>query len=231
MADEYVLDDNGEPKLDADGNKILKTPANKIEIPKGVDPDLIKRLVQEGIDEALNPVKENLNSAYAARDEALQAVAKYEQEKRDAEVARLKEEGEFKKAHELEMSQAKAREEALKKRNIELTRDVDLRRALSTTEFRSENAAEMAYKDIVSGLVQNEQGDWVHKTGASIQDYTKSFLSDEANAFLLKQKVSTGAGSTTITPGSADDEPKSLFKMSQAEVLQRAAEGKLPTQK
>ena len=234
MAEKYVLDDDGNPKLDENGNKILATPSPtpKPKVPDGVDPEVIKALVQEGIDAALKPIKENLDAAYAARDEALTKVATYEQKEREAEVERLKTEGEHQKAFELELAQERAAKEALQKRNTELSRDVEVRSALSNIEFRNENAAEMAYKEIVTGLVQNDDGAWIHKDGTSIGEHVKAFASNENNAFLLKQQVNTGTGSTaTTTSPAGGDKKKSLFDIPQAEVLQMAAEGKLPSQK
>ena len=227
MPDEYVLDENDKPKLDESGNPIIKTPDPS----KGpsVDDELIAKLVQEGIDKALAPIKENLNSAYSARDEALKQVAEFEQQKKDAEIQRLKDEGQHKEAFEKEMAEAKAREAALEKRNTELTRDVELRSALSATKFRSENAAEMAFKEIAAQLVKGEDGNWVHKSGVAIKDFTNTFTADEANAFLLEQKPNTGTGSqqTKTTPVNVN-EGKSLFSLPQSEVLKMAEEGKLP---
>jgi hypothetical protein len=231
MTDVYVLDDDGKPKLDDKGNPILKTPKTPIVPPKETQEELVIRLVKEGISAELAPVKENLDNAYKARDEALTKNASYEQEKKDAEIQKLKDDGKDKEAHEAEMAQAKAREEALKQSNIKLTRDVELRSALSTTTFRSENASEMAYKEIVGDLVRNDQNEWVHKSGATIKDYTKTFVTDEANAFLLEQKPNTGAGTQQTTTSSAgDNEGKSLFNLPQAEVLKMARENKLPHQ-
>ena len=149
MAGKYLLDENGDPNLDEKGNKIpdpnYKEPAK---IPDGVDPELSKRLVQEGIDAALSQIKENLDSAYKARDEAQQAVAKFEEEKRQAEITRLQEEGKHKEAYEKELADKQARIDALEGRTTELTRDVDLRAALSGTDFRNEKAYDMALKQI-----------------------------------------------------------------------------------
>jgi hypothetical protein len=232
MAVKYELDEKGEPKLDADGNKIeiKETKPESTKLPEGVDPALIKKLIQEGVDAALAPVKENLDSAYAARDEANKKVAEFEQKERDAEIQRLKDEGKHKEAHEAEISALKATNETLKKTNTNLTRDIDVRNVLGQHEFRNNSATEMAFKEVVGGLVQNEQGVWVTKDGSTVEDSVNSFIANEDNAFLLKQKPNTGTGSTATKTTPADDGNKSLFKMSQAEVLQRAAEGKLPTQ-
>jgi hypothetical protein len=232
MAEKYVLDEKGEPKLDADGNKILATPEKtpKVELPEGVDPKVIKALVQEGIDAALQPIKENLDKAYASRDELAKQVAEFQQKEREAEIQRLKEEGNHKEAYEKELAAIRAERDALGKTNVKLTRDIEVRNALTAHEFRSANAREMAFKEIVGDLVQNEQGVWVHKSGTPITDHITSFVSNEDNSFLLKQKVNSGTGQPPTTTSVKPTEETSLFKRPQAEVLQMAAEGKLPNQ-
>lgn len=235
MAEKYVLDEKGEPKLDADGNKIpvketTKSPKVEAKLPEGVDPEMFKKLVQEGIDAALQPIKENLDKAYSARDELAKQVAAFEQEKREAEIQRLKEEGNHKEAYEKELAAIRAENDALAKTNVQLTRDIHVRNALNAHEFRSTNAREMAFKEIVADLVQNEQGEWVHKTGTNVSEYINNFVGNEDNSFLLKPKVNAGTGQPPTTTSAPGDEPKSIFSRPQAEVLKMAAEGKLPGQ-
>src|SRR5210317_1026562 len=195
--------------------------------PPVVDPEPpvendIKKLVQAGIDEALAPMKENLDKAYAARDEALQKAAQLEELEKQRELERLKAEGKHKEAFEQELAEERAKREAAQKRAVELTRDVDLRSALGTFEFRNKNASDMAFKEIVGELTQNESGDWVHKSGTSIDEYVSTFINDENNAFLLKQKVSSGSGSGQVTHNPDVSSGKSLFDLPQSEVLKLA---------
>ena len=191
------------------------------------DKDSVQKLIQE----ALAPMKENLDSAYAARDEALRKAAELEEKEKQREIERLQAEGKHKEAFEKQLAEERAQREAAQKRAVELTRDVDLRSALGGFEFRNKNAQDMAFKEIVGELIQNESGAWVHKSGVSIDDYSKTFMQSEDNAFLLKQKVSTGTGSGQKTHSSDVNSGKSLFDLPQSEVLKLAAEGKLPTQK
>ena len=186
----------------------------------------IQKLVTAGIEEALRPIKENLNTAYTARDEALKRIAEYEQKERQMEIERLKDEGKHKEAFEKQLAEERSRREALEKRNVELTRDVELRSALNAHDFRNKNASEMAYKEIASELVRNEKDEWVHKTGVPISDYVTAFVSNDDNAFLMKQKVSNGTGSTATTSNPDIGSSKSLFDRPQSEVLKMAAEGK-----
>lgn len=193
------------------------------------DKDLIEKLVKERLENSLKDIKEKLNKAYGARDEAFKKVAEFEQKEREAELKRLKEEGKFKEAYEMQLAEEKARREALEKKNIELTRDIDVRNSLTTLDFRNDNAAEMAYKEIVGQLVRNDDGVWVHRSGIAIRDYVKAFAESEDNSFLFKQKVSSGSGSSSTKNSSSSkvDSKKSLFSLSQEEVLKLASEGKL----
>ena len=190
------------------------------------DPE-IQALVKAAVAEELKEVKAKLDAAYGKRDEALQRVAEFEQKERDAEVARLQEEGKHREAFDLQLAEMKASRDALIKRNIELTRDIDTRNALAGFSFRNEKAAKMAFEEVTGQLVQNEAGEWVHKSGVTVKDFVKAFAENEDNAFLFKQKQNSGNGSQDPKPPQGG-KPKSLFEMTQDEVLKMAAEGKLP---
>ncbi len=187
----------------------------------------IDKIVQEKIDEQLKDIKAKLDKAYGSRDEALAKVKEFEKKEREAELKRLQEEGKHKEAFEMQLAEERAARTAAEKRNIELTRDIDVRSALTNQPFRSDNALEMAYREIVGQLVQNEQGVWVHKTGLSIRDYVKAFAENDSNSFLFKVKASSGSGSSGVNTSNNTSEKKSLFAMSQEEVLDMARKGKL----
>ena len=187
----------------------------------------VDKIIQEKVDEQLKDIKSKLDKAFSSRDEALKKVAEFEKEKREAELKRLQDEGKHKEAYEIQLAEEKARREIVEKRNIELTRDIDVRNSLATQPFRNDNALEMAYREIVGQLVQNEQGVWVHKTGVTIRDFVKAFADNDANSFLFKQKASSGSGSSGVNASNNSSEKKSLFAMSQDEVIKMAREGKL----
>lgn len=188
----------------------------------------IDKLVQEKVNEALKDIKGKLDKAYGARDEALRKIAEYEQKEREAELKRLQEEGKHKEAFEMQLAEERSRREALEKRNVELTRDIEVRNVLAALPFRNSAALEMAYKEIVGTLVKTEQGAWVHNSGTSIKDYVKSFHDSEDNSFLFKPKASSGSGSSgTPSNPPAGSDKASLFSLSQEEVIKRAREGKL----
>ena len=196
---------------------------------KKIDPTNpeIQAMIKSAVADAVKDVKVKLDAAYAKRDEALQKVSEFEQKERDLEIKRLQDAGKEREAFELQLAELKANQEALQKRNLELSRDVDARQALSAFAFRSEKAAKMAFDEVTSQLVQNEKGEWVHKSGVAVKDFVKTFAENEDNAFLFKQKQNSGNGSQNIPP-SSNTTKKSLFEMTQDEVLQMAAEGKLP---
>lgn len=197
---------------------------------KQEDADPVQKLVSEKVKEAVNDIKAKLDKAFATRDEALKKLAEIETFRKQEEVRRLQEEGKHKEALELQLAEERAQKAAYEKRVIELTRDMELRNALSTYSFRNDNAFNMAYREIVEQLTQDDKGIWRHKSGVPLKDFVRQFAEDEQNAFLIKQKVSSGSGSSGVklTPSSSSGlEGKSIFSLPQEEVLRLAREGKL----
>jgi membrane protein involved in colicin uptake len=207
---------------------VIETPTDTSELK--LDKTL-EELLAKKVEENLKPIKEKLDSAFKARDEALRKAAELEQEKKDAEKARLREQGKLQELAERELAEERAKRETLEKRNVELTRDINVRNALAALPFRNDRASDIAYRDIVSELVQNDNGDWVHKSGVSIRDYAMAYADQSDNSFLFKQKVSSGSGGTGPAKNAdSSSGKKSLFNMSQDEVIKLAMENKLPSQ-
>lgn len=192
------------------------------------DAELIARLVQEGVDAALKPIKTKLDDAHAKREAAEAKIKEFEKKERDEQLRRLTEEGKHKEVFELQLSEEKAARLAAEQRVTNLTRDLEVRNALAGLPFRNDKASLTAQREIVSELIQDEAGNWVHKSGAKIADFIKAFQASEDNSYLFKVKVSTGGGSSTTKIGSSDSTEKvSIFARSQDEVLKMAREGKL----
>ena len=188
----------------------------------------VRKLVDEKVKEAIKDIKSKLDNAYNARDEALRKLAEIEAFRKQEEVKRLQEEGKHKEALEMQLAEERAQRAAYEKRVVELTRDMELRNALGTYTFKNDNAFNMAYREIVEQLAQDEKGIWRHKSGVSLKDYVRQFAEAEENAFLLKPKVSSGTGSSSVkSTNTSSDSKKSVFSMSQEEVLKLAREGKL----
>jgi hypothetical protein len=182
--------------------------------------------VQALIDEQLKEIKKKLDASYAVRDDALRKIAEREAKEQADLKKRLEEEGKFKELAAMEVAEERAKREVAEKRVVELTRDVELKSALSTHQFRSDAAAEMAFKTIAESLVQND-GSWIHPSGANIRDYVIAFSQDEKYSFLFKAKTNSGGDLGANPGGKPPTGDKSLFSMSQEEVLKLAASGKL----
>lgn len=196
------------------------------------DRDMVNKLVKSRLEEELSPIKKNLDAAFKQRDEALQKLAEAERKEKEARLKLLEDEGKHKEAAEIRLNEAQAKIRDLEKLNTELSRDVAVRDALKSYQFRNDRASDMAFKEIVGNLVQNEQGVWIHRSGISVRDYCEAFSKSDEQSFLFKTKTNSGAGTTTGATGATQDtKPKSLFAMSQEEVLKMALEGKLPGQK
>jgi len=226
MADENSSDVQNENEPSKETNTAADITIEKQE---EKTPD-IDKLVQQALDEKLKDIKGNLDKAYNARDEALKKVAEFEQKEKEQELKRLQEEGKHREAFEMQLAEEKARREALEQENVKLSRDVSVRNALTGLDFRNEKAVEMAFKEITADLVRNDIGQWVHKDGTDLYSFVKSFAESEDNAFLFKQKVSTGGGFEAKNSDGSSGTPKSLFDLPQDQVLKLAQEGKLPNQ-
>lgn len=191
--------------------------------------DPVQKLVEEKVKEAITDLKQKLDKAYGARDEAMKKLAEIETFRKQEEVKRLQEEGKHKEALEMQLAEERAQKAAYQTRVIELTRDMELRGALGTYNFKNDSAFNMAYREIVEQLVQDEKGIWKHKSGIPLKDFVKQFAEAEDNAFLLKPKVSSGSGTSSVksTVVNSGLQGKSIFDLSQDEVLKLAREGKL----
>lgn len=190
--------------------------------------DPVAKLVETRIQESLKPIKEKLDNAFRERDEAQNKVKEFEKREREANLKRLQEEGKHKEAADLQIAEERAARETAERRVVELTRDLDVKEALISLNFRSDSAREMAQREVVGQLVRDDKGNWVHRSGVSVRDFVKTFADNSDNAFLFKPKVSSGGGSsTTKNTDSSSGDSKSLFKMSQEEVLKLAEKGQL----
>ena len=193
------------------------------------DLSMVEKLVAERVAKELKDVKDKLNKAYSARDEAQSKLDKLAQEKHEQEVERLKAAGKDREAFELEKAQLAEENKKLKQRNVELSRDSTVRSALTGLNFRNDKAADVAFKDIVGQLVQDDNGNWMHRSGVTVKEFVEAYSNHDDQSFLFKAKSSNGAGTGNNNAsgnGGNRSENKSLFEMSQAEVLALAAKGK-----
>jgi cation transport regulator ChaB len=193
---------------------------------KSTDSEDLQKIIASKVNEELAGIKEKLNAAYSQRDEAVAKAVAFEEEKKKVQIARLEEEGKHKEAADMKMSELNAKLQEREKQITELTRDNVVRDSLKGLDFRNDTAADFAYRDVVAQLVQNENGQWMHKTGASVKDFIDSFRKDEDKEFLFKPKQSSGTGQSNMqAPTGGFDSNKPLSEMSTEEIMAAAASG------
>jgi len=233
--EEIAAEKVAEEAAAAEAKKIedAKIAAAAIKVPEGVSPEVMAAAVAAQVELALKDLKLKLDGAFTERDKALAESARFKEDQDAAKLAKLREDGKDKEANDLIAAKAAAENTALREANVKLTRDIEVRNAVSAYSFKNETAAKLATQQIVEELVQNEQGVWVHKSGVSIPEYVKLFKSNSENEFLFKPKINSGSGETQTN---ADGTPTikkttSIFDRPVADVLKDAAEGNLPHQK
>ena len=186
-----------------------------------------KDSVEALVEERLAKMKANMDRMASERDEALKMKAEMEASAKEATLARLKEEGKVQEALEMELAEAKAKLEVFAKETTQLKRDGVLNDALAGMEFRNDKSRDMARREIVDQLVQNEEGAWVHSTGSNIRDYVEAYAKSEDNSFLFRVKSNTGAGTGNPAGAPSTDTTKAIGDLSTQEILALAAKGKL----
>ena len=186
--------------------------------------------IKKGVEEALKPIKANLDKVYEERDIAITGLQKFQDAEKAQKLKDLEAAGKHKEVFDLQMKEKDDENATLKATNLKLTRDASLKAELGLLDFRNVSASSMAYREIVADLVQNEEKAWVHKSGVSIADFVATYAKNEDHAFLFKANISSGGGGKKIVKGKGGDGDNSLFSKSQAEVLKMAKEGKLPNQ-
>lgn len=191
-----------------------------------MDSEALNKIIQAKVDEQLSGIKEKLNSAYAQRDEAVSKAVGFEEDRKLKEIASLEEQGKHKEAADIRLVELMAKLEAKELQVVGLTRDSAVRDALKGLDFRNDTAADFAYRDVVDQLTQTENGQWVHKTGASIKDFVDSFRKDDDKEFLFKPKTSSGTGQSAMqAPTGGFDSNKPLSEMSTEEIMSAAQAG------
>jgi predicted RNase H-like nuclease (RuvC/YqgF family) len=188
-----------------------------------------KKLLQAMVSEQLSKMKSSMDKMSKERDAAIREKARLEEEAREAKVKQLEEDGKVVESLEMKLTAEKEKATILQERLDKVTRDNKVAAALRGIEFRNANAANLAEKSILDQLTKDKDGNWVHRSGASIDDFVKTFFSDEDNEFLLKPKVNQG----TKGPDGSDlnsgkpKRPKSLEGLSSQQLLEMARNGAL----
>ena len=197
---------------------------NKVKETKQPD---IKQLVDEEVSKAIKNIKVNLDNAYKERDEALSQVNKIKEEKRQAEISSLEQQGKHSEAMQIKLNELNQRLEQYEQKNTELSRDNAVRTQLNALNFKSEKAANMAYSDIVNSLKKDASGNWVHESGTSINETVSNYAKDENNAFLFSVKANMGSGISPAKPSTGTNPVGSIKDMSTDEMLNAVAKGQV----
>jgi len=187
----------------------------------------IKQMVDEEVSKAIANIKVNLDNAYKQRDDALSEVNKIKEEKRQAEIAGLEQQGKHSEAMQIKLNEVNARLEQYEQKNTELSRDNAVRTQLNALNFKSEKAANMAYSDIVNSLKKDATGNWVHESGSSIGETVSNYAKDENNAFLFSVKANMGSGISPAKPSTGTNPVGSIKDMSTEEMLNAVSKGQV----
>jgi len=201
---------------------VEETTAEKVETPEPPKDD-----IEAIVEQRLAKMKANMDRMASERDEALKLKADLEAKAKEDTIARMKEEGKLQEALEMELADARAKLASFEEQNTKLSRDNVLNQALAGIDFRNEKSRDMARREIVEQLVQNEEGAWVHSTGSDIRDYVEAYAKSEDNSFLFRVKSNSGAGTGNPAGAPSTDVAKSIGQMTTQEILALAAKGKL----
>jgi len=198
-----------------------KEPVQTASVEEKTDP------IEREIQERLLKMKSNMDRMANERDEALKKAAEIENNQKQDQMKRLEEEGKLQEVLEMKLAESQAKLKVFEEENTKLNRDSVVNSTLGMLEFRSDRSRQLAYRDIVEQLVQNENGSWVHKTGTSIQDFVTSYSKDDDNSFLFRVKGNTGAGAGQPSGTPSMEQKKSIGEMTTEEVLALASKGQL----
>ena len=179
------------------------------------------------IDTHLKKMKDNMDKMSGKLREQARAAAQAEATAKAAEITRLKEDGKIQEALELELEAAKAKLLLAEESNTKLTRDSTMETVLAAYDFRNARSRAHAKRDITDELVQVD-GEWQHKSGISIAAAVEAYALDNENKYLFKSKTNKGGGTQVQEkPIDTTTNPKSLFELTGAQMLERAAKGQL----
>ena len=184
-------------------------------------------MVDEEVSKAIKNIKVNLDNAYKERDEAISQIEKIKEEKRQAEISSLEQQGKHSEAMQMKLNEVNQRLQQYEQKNTELSRDNAVRTQLNALNFKSEKAANMAYSDIVNSLKKDATGNWVHESGLSISETVSNYAKDENNAFLFSVKANMGTGINPAKPSTGTNPVTSIKDMSTDELLNAVAKGQI----
>jgi predicted RNase H-like nuclease (RuvC/YqgF family) len=182
------------------------------------------RMVEEAANAKLARMKANQDAMSKKLEAETKARVRAEKAAADVQRAALKADGKELEAANMRIAELEEELKMTSTKLVSVTRDRELETALSSLEFRT-NFAKISATDLIAkDLIQDTDGAWVHKSGASIQDYIKTLpKNDEFRDTFLKSKDNQGTGAPTNKTTAKDKAPKSFIGMSSEELLAWAA--------
>lgn len=184
-------------------------------------------LVEKLVAERLKGMKSNIDKAFREKEVLARENARLKADQEEGKRKKLEDEGKHVEAARLRVAEVEELNKVLTERLTAATRDKEVDRAIGALNFRNDYAKEVAVKSIIEDLVQDDDGVWVHKSGASLADYVKTFAKDPTKDFLFKPKENNGAGTTGAKGGANGGKPKTVIGMSTEELLAAAKAGQL----
>lgn len=201
-------DNNGSNGSNASGDDPVNNDQQSAN--SGNDDKDINALIEQQVSEKLSPIKEKLDKAYRDRDDAIKRASRSEEEAKKAKLDNLESEGKELEALQLRYADLEGKYTSLQSENTELTRDRYVSEATTGLDFRNDSAKRMAMQEITGQLVQDSDGQWVHKSGMSIKEFVESYAKNDDKSFLFKPKQSSGAESMAA-PGAGKADPKAPY--------------------
>jgi len=223
MADDF--DDN----QDNDTDDTNTTDDSDLSTKKSSLNDEHQALLKQLVAEELKQMKSNVDKAYKKLEDTTRENARLKAAAQEKQRKQLEDEGKHYEVAKLKLAEVEENNKILQERLTSLTRDRELERHLGSLDFRNDFARETAFKTILPELVQDDDGSWVHKSGATVSEYLKAFAKDPNKDFLFKPKENSGAGSNSNRNSATMGRPKKLDGLSTEELLSLAESGKLGT--
>lgn len=185
-------------------------------------------LLKQMVADQLKSMKANVDKAYKKLDELTKENTRLKADASDKQRKQLESDGKHLEASRLRVTELEEQLKISNERLTKLSRDRELDSHLGSLDFRNDVARETAFTRIIQDLVQDDDGSWVHSSGASIADYIKSFAKDPNNDFFFKPKENNGAGtSSKKLSAAAGKRPAKISGLTTEELLKLAEEGRL----
>jgi len=188
-----------------------------------------KALIDKIVAQRVADAKTKIDKAYSKAEKLAVENAALKKDLEASRRKKLEEDGKLVEAKESELEELRAEKIQLEEALNAITRDQEIEKVLGKlgVEFRSNFARDVAVKEIRSQLTKDDDGEWVHKSGASLSDFVKTFVKDpEKEETLLKPKENSGTGQDRNKSGFKKTDVK-LSELTNEQMLKLAATGKL----